>query len=192
MIPAEFVKLPDIVVAPVPLTAFANVPPFRVKLLLFVTVPLILLALDVIVPAFVIAPLSEPNVELLVKVTPLFTVTAWLIPAAFVVFPVTVVEPAPLTTLFNVPPEIFNLPAFDTLPPILPAFAVKFPAVSTVIAWLMAEFAVTVPVTFVVPAPLTVFDNVPALRVKVPAFDTSPPTLVALVVKLPAVVIAIA
>ena len=78
------------------------------------------------------------------------------------------------------------------MPPILPAFAVKFPAVSTVIAWLMAEFAVTVPVTFVVPAPLTVFDNVPALRVKVPAFDTSPPTLVALVVKLPAVVIAIA
>ena len=190
---AEFeVTAPVTLVVPVPETVLPNVPPVKVKLLLFVTVPLIFEAFELIVPALVIAPVSEPNVELLVKVTPLFTVTAWLIPAAFVVFPVTVVEPAPLTTLFNVPPEIFNLPAFDTLPPILPAFAVKFPAVSTVIAWLMAEFAVTVPVTFVVPAPVTVLLSVPPFKVKLPALATFPPTLVALVVKLPAVVIEIA
>ena len=132
---AEFeVTAPVTLVVPVPETVLPNVPPVKVKLLLFVTVPLIFEAFELIVPALVIAPVSEPNVELLVKVTPLFTVTAWLIPAAFVVFPVTVVEPAPLTTLFNVPPEIFNLPAFDTLPPILLAFEVKLPAVVIEIA----------------------------------------------------------
>ena len=48
------------------------------------------------------------------------------------------------------------------------------------------------PVTFVVPAPVTVLLSVPPFKVKLPALATFPPTLVALVVKLPAVVIEIA
>ena len=57
--PALFVVLPLMVVVPFPDTAFDNVPPERFKALLFVTVPLILLAFVLIVPAFVIFPLSE-------------------------------------------------------------------------------------------------------------------------------------
>ena len=70
------VKLAVMFVVPLPLTAFDNVPPLKFKVLVFVTLPLMLVALVLIVPAFVITPSVEPNVELLVKVTPLLTVTA--------------------------------------------------------------------------------------------------------------------
>jgi len=73
--PALFVVLPLMVVVPFPDTAFDNVPPERFKALLFVTVPLILLAFVLIVPAFVIFPLSEPNAALFVRVTPLLIFT---------------------------------------------------------------------------------------------------------------------
>ena len=73
---AEFdVTAPVIFVVPEPETALLNVPPERFNVLLLVTAPLILLALVLIVPELVIVPLSEPNAALLVRVTPLLTVT---------------------------------------------------------------------------------------------------------------------
>ena len=73
--PALFVVLPLMVVVPFPDTALFKVPPERFKLPELATVPLILSALLLMVPAFVIAPLSDPNAALLVKVTPLLTFT---------------------------------------------------------------------------------------------------------------------
>jgi len=69
------VTAPVIFVVPAPETALLNVPPERFNVLLLATVPLILLALVLIVPELVIVPLSEPNAALLVRVTPLLTVT---------------------------------------------------------------------------------------------------------------------
>ena len=63
-------------VVPLPDTACESVPPFKFKLLLFVTLPLILEAFVLIVPEFVIVPVDEPRAALLVRVTPEFTVTA--------------------------------------------------------------------------------------------------------------------
>ena len=58
--PALFVVLPLMVVVPFPDTAFDNVPPERFKLPVLDTVPLMLSALLLIVPAFVTLPLAEP------------------------------------------------------------------------------------------------------------------------------------
>ena len=126
---AEFeVTAPVTLVVPVPLTALPNVPPVRVKLLLFVTVPLIFVALELIVPALVIAPVSEPNAALLVKVAPLFTVTVWFIPPAFVVVPEIVVLPVPFTAFAKVPPFKFKVFVFDTAPLIFEALEFIIPA----------------------------------------------------------------
>ena len=69
------VTSPVMFVVPEPDTTFDNVPPDKFNVLLFVTLPLILLASLVIVPALVIVPLSEPRAALLVKVTPELTFT---------------------------------------------------------------------------------------------------------------------
>ena len=92
----------------------------------------------------------------------------------------TFVVPAPLTVLFKVPPFKFNLPALETFPPTFEALMVNPPACVIEIFWLIAAFELTVPVTFVVPAPETVFDKVPPFKVRVPAFVTLPLILEAL------------
>ena len=126
---AEFeVTAPVTLVVPIPLTALPKVPPVKVKLLLFVTVPLILVALVLITPALVITPVSEPNVELLVKVTPLFTFTFWLIPAEFVIFPEIVVVPVPDTAFDNVPPFRVKALLLVTLPLIFVPLLMIVPA----------------------------------------------------------------
>ena len=67
--------MPVIVVLPEPDTAFDNVPPERFKLPVLDTVPLMLSALLLIVPAFVTLPLAEPRAALFVRVIPLLTFT---------------------------------------------------------------------------------------------------------------------
>ena len=95
-------------VEPVPLTVWFKVPPVRVKLLEFVTVPPILSALEV----------NAPEIFMF-----------WFMAALLITEPEISVEPCPKTVLFKVPSLRVREPPFDTEPPTFVAEIVKSPEI---------------------------------------------------------------
>ena len=75
-----------------------------------------------------------------------------------------------------------KVPSLVTVPEILARLEVKLPLFTIVRSCPIEALFVTVPVIWVVPLPLTVWDRVPSLRVNVPWLDTAPPMLSALAV----------
>ena len=154
---------PAIIVEPVPETVWAKVPSLRVNVPWLDTTPPMLSALAV-------SDLSA------------LTAIAWLINELAVISPAIIVEPVPETVWDRVPSLRVNVPWLDTAPPMLSALAVSDLSALTVIAWLIAEFAITTPSITVEPLPLTVWANVPPFKFNVPSLSTAPPMLPALAV----------